>query len=174
MNIDFVRVDNVEKMKIRACCAIVGHSVQRLLGLVGAAFIGQPVQGTLLVVNIFFLKAVLTAARRARFAASVRVVKDLKKPEDLKYLLGQLPPWIASPEWENGKPAQVLLGLLWPALNSTICLALKNVIEDRMQSSVEYGHIQFSRFSLGRHPPVICGIKAVPLHEEDLLALGEI
>jgi hypothetical protein len=161
-------------MKIRAYCAIIGHSVQRLLGLVGAAFIGQPVQGTLLVVNIFLVKAVLTAARRARFAASVRVVKDLKKPEDLKYLLGQLPPWIASPEWENGKPAQVLLGLLWPALNSTICLALKNVIEDRMQSSVEYGHIQFSRFSLGRHPPVICGIKAVPLHEEDLLALGEI
>ena len=115
--------------------------------------------------------AVLTVLRRARFASSVRVLKDLKKKEDLKYLLGQLPPWITSPEWENGKPFQVLLSLLWPALNSTICLALKNLVEDRMQESVDYGHIKFSRFSLGRNPPVICGVKAVPLHEEDLLAL---
>lgn len=97
-------------------------------------------------------------------------MKDLK-PEDLRYLLGKLPPWISSPEWEAGKPAQELLGLLWPALNSTICLALKNVIEDRLQGSAEYGHINFSRFSLGRSPPQICGIKAVPLHEEDVLAM---
>ena len=140
---------------------------QSLLGFA----LGRPVQTGLVVVNVFLIKMSLTALRRAKFAASVRVVKDLKRAEDLRYLLGQLPPWISSPEWEAGKPAQELLGLLWPALNSTICLALKNVIEDRMQSSVEYGHIKFSRFSLGRNPPVICGIKAVPLHEEDLLAL---
>eukprot|EP00889_Picochlorum_renovo_P004116 jgi/Picre1/31146/NNA_006500.t1 len=133
--------------------------------------IGKPVQTSLVVLNIFLVKTALTALKRARFAASVRVVKDLKRADDLRYLLGQLPPWISSPEWEAGKPVQELLGLLWPALNSTICLALKNVIEDRMQSSAEYGHIKFSRFSLGRNPPVICGIKAVPLHEEDLLAL---
>lgn len=133
--------------------------------------LGKPVQTGLLVANIFLVKFALTSLRRARFAAAVRVVKDLKNADDLRYLLGQLPPWISSPEWEAGKPAQELLGLLWPALNSTICLALKNVIEDRMQSSAEYGHIKFSRFSLGRNPPVICGIKAVPLHEEDLLAL---
>lgn len=146
-------------------------SVRRVFNTVVGFILGKPVQTSLVVLNIFLVKTAMTALRRARFAASVRVVKDLKRADDLRYLLGQLPPWISSPEWEAGKPVQELLGLLWPALNSTICLALKNVIEDRMHSSAEYGHIKFSRFSLGRNPPVICGIKAVPLHEEDLLAL---
>lgn len=157
---------------------VVDHGVPLVAGILHGWFkglarvaLGRPVQTGILVVNVFLVKIALTALRRARFAASVRVVKDLKNAQDLRYLLGQIPPWISSPEWEAGKPFQELLGLLWPALNSTICLALKNVIEDRMQSSAEYGHIQFSRFSLGRNPPVICGVKAVPLHEEDLLAL---
>lgn len=114
---------------------------------------------------------VITARKRAQFASTVRVLKDLNKPEDLKHLLGQLPPWITSPEWENGKPFQELLGLLWPALNSTICMALRKVIEGTLKSSADYGHIKFSRFSLGRNSPVICGIKAVPLRKEDMLAL---
>ena len=89
-------------------------------------------QTTMVIANVLLVKVAMNALRKARFAAHVRVVKDLK-PEDLRYLLGKLPPWISSPEWEAGKPAQELLGLLWPALNSTICLALKNVIEDRLQ-----------------------------------------
>ncbi len=163
---------------LKALCHVVDHGVPLIVGavhgwchVVARIVLGRPIQTGLLVANVFLVKIALTSLRRARFAASVRVVKDLKNAQDLRYLLGQLPPWISSPEWEAGKPFQELLGLLWPALNSTICLALKNVIEDRMQSSAEYGHIQFSRFSLGRAPPVICGIKAVPLHEEDLLAL---
>lgn len=167
-----------KRMVARALCGVVDRGVPLIAGLVHGWFkvvtrlaLGRPVQTGLLITNIFLVKIAVTALRRARFAASVRVVRDLKNAQDLRYLLGQLPPWISSPEWEAGKPFQELLGLLWPALNSTICLALKNVIEDRMQSSAEYGHIQFSRFSLGRNPPVICGIKAVPLHEEDLLAL---
>jgi hypothetical protein len=141
-----------------------------LIQHIGRFLLGRPVQTSIVVVNLLLFKVATNALRRARFTAHVRVLKDMK-PEDLRYLLGNLPPWISSPEWEAGKPAQELLGLLWPGLNSTICLAIKNVIEDRMQRSAEYGHIKFTRFSLGRNPPQICGVKAVPLHEEDLLAL---
>ena len=149
--------------------AAVGR-LSPLLQRLGSLMVTNRFQTTMVIVNIVLVKVAVNALRKARFAAHVRVVKDLK-PEDLKYLLGKLPPWISSPEWEAGKPAQELLSLLWPALNSTICLALKNVIEDRLQGSAEYGHINFSRFSLGRSPPQICGIKAVPLHEEDVLAM---
>ena len=153
--------------------ASIPAAVSRLSSLlhrIGSLMVTNRFQTTMVIVNVLLVKVAVNALRKARFAAHVRVVKDLK-PEDLKYLLGKLPPWISSPEWEAGKPAQELLGLLWPALNSTICLALKNVIEDRLQGSAEYGHINFSRFSLGRSPPQICGIKAVPLHEEDVLAM---
>jgi len=161
---------------VHALAASVGSipgalgTVLPLLQRVGSVVMANRFQTYLLVANVVLLKVAANRLKRARFAAHVRVAKELK-PDDLKYMLGKLPPWISSPEWEAGKPAQELLGLLWPALNSTICLALKNVIEDRLQGSSEYGRINFSRFSLGRTPPQIFGIKAVPLHEEDVLAM---
>ena len=103
----------------------------------------------------------------------VRMVKDLKTEDDLRILLGHLPPWVANPEWERGDAVQVLLGLLWPALNTTVCFHLKRELEERVQESSDFGHIAFSRLSFGKHPPVVVGIKAVPLHGEDLLAMGE-
>jgi len=109
--------------------------------------------------------------RRARFAASVRVIKDLRTEEDLRYLLGQLPPWITTADWERGDSVQVLLSILWPAINSTVCAILRRELEERVQENSDFGHIAFSRLSFGKHPPVIVGIKAVPLHGEDLLAM---
>ncbi len=163
------RLVNVLPSLLASIPGAVGR-LSPLLHRIGGLIVSNRFQTTMVIANVLLVKVAMNALRKARFAAHVRVVKDLK-PEDLRYLLGKLPPWISSPEWEAGKPAQELLGLLWPALNSTICLALKNVIEDRLQGSAEYGHINFSRFSLGRSPPQICGIKAVPLHEEDVLAM---
>jgi hypothetical protein len=89
----------------------------------------------------------------------------------LRYLLGRLPPWITTADWERGDSVQVLLSILWPAINSTVCAILRRELEERVQESSDFGHIAFSRLSFGKHPPVIVGIKAVPLHGEDLLAM---
>jgi hypothetical protein len=113
----------------------------------------------------------MNALRRARFAASVRVIKDLRTEEDLRYLLERLPPWITTADWERGDSVQVLLSILWPAINSTVCAILRRELEERVQESSDFGHIAFSRLSFGKHPPVVVGIKAVPLHGEDLLAM---
>lgn len=99
------------------------------------------------------------------------MVKDLRSEDDIRYLLGCLPPWVTAPEWERGETVQVLLGLLWPAINSTVCSILKRELEERIQESSDFGHITFSRLSFGKHPPAIVGMKAVPLHGEDLLAM---
>lgn len=120
------------------------------------------------------LPAAIRAYNRARFAAAVRVVRDLKSEADIRYLLRQLPPWVTSPEWERGDAVQVLLGLLWPALNTFVCSIIKRELEERVQESSDFGHIRFSRLSFGKHSPAIVGIKAVPLHGEDLLAMGEL
>lgn len=87
--------------------------------------------------------------------------------------MGQLPPWVTGADWERGDAVQVLLSLLWPALNSTVCELLKRELEERVQESSDFGHIAFSRLSFGKHPPVIMGIKAIPLQGEDLLAMGK-
>jgi hypothetical protein len=98
-------------------------------------------------------------------------VRDLRSEEDLRYLLGALPPWISGPDWERGDAVQTLLALLWPALNTAVCALLRRELEERVAESSDFGHISFSRLSFGKHPPVVAGIKAVPLHGEDLLAM---
>jgi hypothetical protein len=147
----------------------------RRVGAAGAAVVAvavsSPIQGALLFVNYLLLRAALRAARRARFAASVRLLRDLSSEDDLRALLGRLPPWVRHPDWERGDAVQCMLGLLWPAINSTVCALLRRELEERVQASSDFGHISFSRLSFGRHPPVIAGIKAVPLYGEDLLAM---
>ena len=113
----------------------------------------------------------MRALKRARFVSNIRVIKELRNPEDLRYLLGSLPPWVSAPDWERGDAVQVLLGLMWPALNTFVCNIIRQELEERVQESSDFGHISFSRLSFGKHPPVIVGIKAVPLHGEDLLAM---
>lgn len=118
-----------------------------------------------------FHPAAVRVHERARFAATVRLVKDLRSEDDIRFLLGCLPPWVTAPEWERGETVQVLIGLLWPAINSTVCSLLKRELEERIQENSDFGHITFSRLSFGKHPPAVVGIKAVPLHGEDLLAM---
>lgn len=147
------------------------NKLGKAAGTLCSIVISSPIQGGLLVINFFILRSAMKTLKRARFAASVRVIKDLRTEEDLRYLLGRLPPWITTADWERGDSVQVLLSILWPAINSTVCAILRRELEERVQESSDFGHIAFSRLSFGKHPPVIVGIKAVPLHGEDLLAM---
>lgn len=167
------------KRAVQQALGIVPHLAGVIVNItkqLGAVLVASKLQSGLVIVNVFFLTHSLHQLRRARFAASVRVVKDLTRTgrrEDLELILDNLPPWISFPEWERAESMQTFLSLLWPALNTELCKLLKHQIESRLQEHSDFGHVVFTRMSFGRQPPSIVGTKAVPLVSEDLLAMGK-
>lgn len=50
---------------------------------------------------------------------------------------------------------------------------IKREVEERLGSHGEFGRVSFARLSFGRQPPVITGVKGVPLRDGEALAMGE-
>lgn len=50
---------------------------------------------------------------------------------------------------------------------------IKREVEERLGSHGEFGRVSFARLSFGRQPPVITGVKGVPLRDGETLAMGK-
>lgn len=128
------------------------------------------VQGILIAANIVLFTTAVRKQRRARFATSVRLIKELDR-EGLELLIRDLPAWVKFSDWERAATLQAFINVLWPSLNSVLCSLLKREIEQRLQGHRDFGHVLVQRLSFGRHPPTAAGIKAVPMLGDDTLAM---
>ena len=81
-------------------------------------------------------------------------------------------PGLASPTLTTRAP-DYESSTLPPACCSTIRSIIKTEIEERLGSHGDFGQLSFARLSFGRQPPVVAGVKGMPLHGNDMLAMGE-